>query len=558
WYTGPINWTITWNNDQFVPPAPYTGSTPQLYEDPDEFVQPNSPYGTNCSTPMQIGNPGTPTNPPIFCQFVFDITTFFDPTKKVDAGIGGKTKVFSDFVVAFPPANAAVVTVTTTPDSATVTAGSPIGFTITIANNSAGTASNASLSDPLPTGTGLNWSITPAYTGPGSCTISGAAGSQVLNCAFGNLSPSANLSLHVQSPTSSAGTYISSSTVTASNQQLLSIGNITVQALPPAFSALTPSQSVVYGTAAINLSGTLSSGTSYPAPGETVSVNINGATQVATIGSNGAFTTLFSVATIPASATPYVITYSYAGDSLYAAASDSSTSLTVTIASQTVGLASTPASAVYGSTFGVSATATSGLPVSITVSGACSISGGTVTMTGGTGTCTITGSQPGNMNYAPASAKQVVTAIKVSSATSITANTPNPSTISQGVTVNFAVTGAGQPTGSVGVAASTGENCTGTLATGSGSCTLTFASTGVRTITASYEGDANFTASTSASVSQTVNAAASALEISPTSVDFGQVLAGSESTKAVRVTNNGTKPISIFDVDIRKIPGEHS
>src|SRR5208282_3270888 len=224
WYTGPINWTITWNNDQFVPPAPYTGSTPQLYEDPDEFVQPNSPYGTNCGTPMQIGNPGTPTNPPIFCQFVFDITTFFDPTKKVDAGIGGKTKVFSDFVVAFPPANAAVVTVTTTPDSATVTAGSPIGFTITIANNSAGTASNASLSDPLPTGTGLNWSITPAYTGPGSCTISGAAGSQVLNCAFGNLSPSANLSLHVQSPTSSAGTYISSSTVTASNQQLLSIG----------------------------------------------------------------------------------------------------------------------------------------------------------------------------------------------------------------------------------------------------------------------------------------------------------------------------------------------
>src|SRR5208282_6900522 len=121
-----------------------------------------------------------------------------DPTKKVDAGIGGKTKVFSDFVVAFPPANAAVVTVTTTPDSATVTAGSPIGFTITIANNSAGTASNASLSDPLPAGTGLNWSITPAYTGPGTCAITGTVGNQVLGCSFGSVAPSASFSIHVE------------------------------------------------------------------------------------------------------------------------------------------------------------------------------------------------------------------------------------------------------------------------------------------------------------------------------------------------------------------------
>ena len=189
WYTGPVDWSITWNNDGFVPPAPYTGSTPRLYDDSDGFVLPNSPYGTDCNTPMQVGNPGTPTSPAIFCQFVFDITTFYDPNKKVDAGIGGKTKVFNDVVVAIPPANAAFVTVTSAPDAATVTAGSPIGFTITIANSSGGPASNATLNDLLPAATGLNWSISPAYSGPGTCSITGAVGNQVLNCSFGSLDP---------------------------------------------------------------------------------------------------------------------------------------------------------------------------------------------------------------------------------------------------------------------------------------------------------------------------------------------------------------------------------
>ena len=39
-YSGGVNWKITWNNDSFVPPAPYTGSTPRLYDDPGEPVAP--------------------------------------------------------------------------------------------------------------------------------------------------------------------------------------------------------------------------------------------------------------------------------------------------------------------------------------------------------------------------------------------------------------------------------------------------------------------------------------------------------------------------------------
>jgi hypothetical protein len=55
-----------------------------------------------------------------------------------------------------------------------------------------------------------------------------------------------------------------------------------------------------------------------------------------------------------------------------------------------------------------------------------------------------------------------------------------------------------KPTGTVTLTASpTGETCTGNVAagTGKGSCKLTFTSTGTRTMTASYAGDANHTGS---------------------------------------------------------------
>jgi hypothetical protein len=40
--------------------------------------------------------------------------------------------------------------------------------------------------------------------------------------------------------------------------------------------------------------------------------------------------------------------------------------------------------------------------VTIAASGNCSISGATVTMTSGSGTCTVTFSQPGNATYSAA------------------------------------------------------------------------------------------------------------------------------------------------------------
>jgi len=328
-YVGPIDWAVSWNNDHFIPPAPYTGSTPHLYDDPDYAVNATSPFGTNCNTPMQVGNPPVNTSPAIFCQFEFDITTGYDPNKKVDARITGRTKQFNDVVVAFPPANVGTLTVTSTPSSLTVTPGTPLNLTITVANSAGGAVAGATLGDALPAGTNVSWSISPAYTGPGTCTITGAVGAQVLNCSFGTIAASQTFNISLFSANSSLGTYTNTAIIKIGNQQLLTIAALSVQTLPTAFSNLTASQSIYVGTASVTLSGTIGSGAAFPAAGETVSITIHGATQTTTIGASGTFTASFPTATIPASTTPNTITYSYAGDATFSAATDTSTTLTV-------------------------------------------------------------------------------------------------------------------------------------------------------------------------------------------------------------------------------------
>jgi YVTN family beta-propeller protein len=547
-YVGPIDWEVSWNNDAFVPPAPYTGSTPQLYDDPDYAVNSTSPYGTNCSTPMLIN--GNQTDPPIYCQFVFDITTGYFPNKKVDAGITGRTKQFNDVVVAFPPANVGNLTITDVPLSATVTAGSPIGFTITVTNSAGGAVANAVLTDALPAGTNVNWAISPAYSGPGTCAINGTVGSQVLSCTFGTITASQTFTMGLLSSSSSIGTYTDTTTTQIGNQQILSIGTLTVTGITAAFSSLTPSQTIPAGTASINLSGVIGTGTQFPPSGEKVSIVIGSVTQQATIGANGTFSTLFPTTSLAASSTAYTITYSYAGDGTFSPATNTSTTLTVTsLATQTITLTGVPTSAVYGATFTVSASASSGLPVTIGVSGLCSLKGSTVTMTSGTGTCTVTASQAGNSSYAPAQKSQNVTAQKAKSATTITSTSPNPSTVSQVVSVAFTVSGVTAPTGTVIITASTGETCSGTLAAGKGSCAITFTTSGSRTLTGAYSGDTNFNASLSNSITQVVNpAATSTLVASPASMNFGQIPLGGLTLSEVKLTNTGKTTITLSKI----------
>jgi hypothetical protein len=93
-------------------------------------------------------------------------------------------------------------------------------------------------------------------------------------------------------------------------------------------------------------------------------------------------------------------------------------------------------------------------------------------------------------------------------ATTIDSLIPEPSTVAVPVRVYFTVAvtapGAGTPTGQVAVTSNEAlAQCTGSV--GQGYCDITFAVVGSKTLTAAYDGDANFQTSTSASVPHTVN-----------------------------------------------------
>ena len=484
-YQSPVNWEITWNNEAFVPPSPYQ-STPRLYDDPDTQVNNTDPYGTSCVTPMQIN--GAPTVPPIFCQFVYDITTSFSLGAVVDSGIGGTTRQFNDVVVAFP--------VTLNPnflnssDSATSDPLGNIGFTDAVSNPATNslTIANVTLSDPLPPGPGspVTWTINPSYSGPGTCGITGAIGSQVLNCSFGDFAPGAGATVHVLAANPGVGQYLNAATVTSNNggqknQTLLSIATVTVQLASSTFSGLISPPPASFGSP-VTLSGVISADDPvFPPTTESVSITIAGVTQKAQIQPAGKFSTTFT--NIPASTSPYVITYFYAGDANFAPVTNASTTLTVS---------------------------------------------------------------------------------KVNSTTTITSNTPNPSTTGQVVTVGFkvaGVTGATVPTGSVTITAklsSTTVTCSGALASGAGSCQVTLSTAGAWTLTASYGGDTNYNSGVSTGTSQTVNPPGSTLKFSPSALNFGTVYVGTTELELMTITNTGSSMVTFSSFSIASIAGDDS
>jgi phospholipase C len=91
------------------------------------------------------------------------------------------------------------------------------------------------------------------------------------------------------------------------------------------------------------------------------------------------------------------------GNTNYSAAAQVTQSTTATIAAQTITVTTkAPASAAYNSSFTVLASASSGLPILFSSSGACTNSGATYTMNAATGTCSVIANQAGNANYTAA------------------------------------------------------------------------------------------------------------------------------------------------------------
>lgn len=254
------------------------------------------------------------------------------------------------------------------------------------------------------------------------------------------------------------------------------------------------------------------------------------------------------------------LTATYSGDATYASSSDTE-SHTVNKGNSTTTIT---ADAPDPSTAGASVT------VSVTVSGAGATPTGMVlitgadttcfiTLSGGSGSCavvfntngakTLYATYSGDGNYNGSGDTESHT-VKYLSTTSITGIVPNPSTPGQSVAIGVQVTGGGAtPTGTVAISGAD-INCTITLVGESGSCNVVFNTTGAKTITATYSGDANY-APSSATAAHSVMLGPSTVTITAHAPDPSVV--GQSVTVSVTVSGAGATPtgtVAITGADI--------
>jgi hypothetical protein len=156
-----------------------------------------------------------------------------------------------------------------------------------------------------------------------------------------------------------------------------------------------------YGGTA-NLTATLSGGAGIA--GKTVGFTLNGtsAGSGTTDGSGVATVLAASLVGINAGIHPGGVAAAFAGDTGFAPGNGANT-LTVAPASQTITFDPLADRFLHEPDFGVSATASSLLPVAFAAAGQCAVTpDGTVVHLTGAGSCTITASQAGDGNYQPA------------------------------------------------------------------------------------------------------------------------------------------------------------
>jgi hypothetical protein len=160
------------------------------------------------------------------------------------------------------------------------------------------------------------------------------------------------------------------------------------------------------------------------------------------------------------------------GNTDYSAATPNQQTFTVNQASQTISFTFVPATATYGTSFTVSATASSGFAVVFSSSGGCTNSGATYTMTSGTTACSVIANQPGNNNYLPAAPDtKNVTAYQATQ--SITFTVPPPASAAYESSFTIAASASsGLPVtySSAGICSNSGA--TYTMNAPSGTCTI--------------------------------------------------------------------------------------
>lgn len=269
----------------------------------------------------------------------------------------------------------------------------------------------------------------------------------------------------------------------------------------------------------------------------TVDLTVDGVTTpgITLVGGQASVTGITHVA----GTVPVAVTYS---GSTAVATGTTSQNVTVAKRSQTLTLAALPTGKVFASTpISVSASSSESLAVSLGASGACGLSGSTLSFTG-VGTCTLTATQAGTSEVSPASATvtasigqrpQTLTVAALPALVYGDRVTPEASS-SVGLAVQLAASGA--------CALDAGD----VVATGVGECTLT----------ATQPGTATTAAATSVTRTQTVGKRPQTVTLSDLPVlTFGStaITVTARSQYDLPVTLSGEGACSVVDGQLRAI-----
>jgi hypothetical protein len=221
----------------------------------------------------------------------------------------------------------------------------------------------------------------------------------------------------------------------------------------------------------------------------------------------------------------YTVSASYAGDADDGAASTAaSQTLTVVRSNTNTALSISPVnSAPFGQSFVLTATLTAvapggGVPTGtvvflrdgesiaeVALNGA-GVASFTVPAGLAVGSYVFRAEYAQTLNYLQSFDSRSYAVVNKASATTITGSSVNPSELGASVAFSYSVVGVPSdttPTGNVSLTASTGESCTATVA--AGTCSISFATAGNRTVTAEYEGDSVHGSSSSAAFAHAVN-----------------------------------------------------
>jgi hypothetical protein len=382
--------------------------------------------------------------------------------------------------------------------------------------------------------------FTLAVTGPGSGTPTGSVTVTVSGgaetCSATLPATSCNITLTASGARTLTATYAGDADFSGSSDT--EAHQVNAAATTLAITGDTPDPSVVGQQVAASFSLAVTApGAGTPTGSVTFTVSGGAETCVAALPATACNITLTSAGI-------RTLTATYGGDANFSTSNDTETHAVATAATTLAIASATPDPSVVGQAVAV------GLTLSVNAPGAGTPSGTiTVTAAGGAESCvatlptltcnitltsagsrTLTASYSGDANFGASNDTEAHAVNAAATALSISSDDPDPSVTGQVVTVSFALAvlapGAGTPTGSVTVTASGGvETCTAVLPITA--CNLSLLGPGLRTLTATYSGDANF-ASSQDTESHSVNLGSTttllASDVPDPSAEGGQVL----------------------------------